>query len=126
MSGDRVASLAALWRERATSMSPGVRETYEQCADELLAREFCEMSDGSRMPACKGHPMTPVHIDRLQVMCPTCGVAVGEPCEARGVQYAPQDLELLQELHEWLYDHADNEGFGRDAGLFAERLNRYL
>lgn len=33
---------------------------------------------------------------------------------------------LLQELYDWLYDHADGEGYGRDAGVFAERLKKYL
>lgn len=33
---------------------------------------------------------------------------------------------LLQKLYDWLYDHADGEGWRREAGIFAERLNRYL
>lgn len=43
-----------------------------------------------------------------------------------GVREAEPPLELLQELYDWLYDHADSDGWRREAGIFAGRLNKYL
>lgn len=73
-----VASLAALLRERAmklisdnslsisradpAALAHGKAAGLYEAAAEIEARgvreplEFCEMSDGSRMPACEGHP----------------------------------------------------------------------